>query len=166
MNSTSGSVRALLLWRLGFSSHSSPFSVDLRFFVSLYRSKAFCLISSALLLSSFNVLDCVSVINFNKHVLKKRWGVCPGGTHHNGLKREAPPKQGIFFRLQVYEREGILLVEVYERVGTSVIWVCEMASRVTNEFYGFIKSRKRSICVISSILKDTSFKAVKRGAKF
>ena len=41
MNSTSGSVRALLLWRLGFSSHSSPFSVDLRFFVSLYRSKAF-----------------------------------------------------------------------------------------------------------------------------
>ena len=41
-----------------------------------------------------------------------------------------------------------------------------MASRITNEFYGFIKSRKRSICVIGSILKDTSFKAVKRDTKF
>lgn len=60
MNSTSGSVRALLLWRFGFSSHSSPFSVDLRFFVSLYRSKAFCLMSSALLLSSYCFLDCAS----------------------------------------------------------------------------------------------------------
>ena len=35
-----------------------------------------------------------------------------------------------FFRLQVYERVGILPVEVYERVGKSVIWVGEMAQRV------------------------------------
>ena len=27
---------------------------------------------------------------------------------------------------------------------------------LTNEFYGFIKSRKRSICVIDSYLKDSS----------
>ena len=33
-------------------------------------------------------------------------------------------KGGTFFRLQVYERVGILLAEVYERVGESVIWVC------------------------------------------
>ena len=39
---------------------------------------------------------------------------------------EAPPERGIFFRLQVYERLGISLVglvEVYKRVGKSVIWV-------------------------------------------
>ena len=38
-------------------------------------------------------------------------------------------RKGIFFRLQVYERVGILLVEVYERVGKSVIWVCETVQR-------------------------------------
>ena len=42
-----------------------------------------------------------------------------GGTTYNGLYREAPPKRGTFFRLQVYERVQILLVEVYERVGES-----------------------------------------------
>ena len=40
-----------------------------------------------------------------------------GGTPYDGLYGEAPPERGIFFRLQVYERVGILLVEVYERVG-------------------------------------------------
>ena len=38
-------------------------------------------------------------------------------------------RKGFFFRLQVYERVGILLVEVYERVGKSVIWVCETVQR-------------------------------------
>ena len=42
---------------------------------------------------------------------------------------EAPPVRGIFFRLQVYERVGILLAEVYERVGKSVIWVCERTQK-------------------------------------
>ena len=40
---------------------------------------------------------------------------------------EAPPERGIFFRRQVYKRVGILLVEVYKRLGKSVIWVCERA---------------------------------------
>ena len=40
-----------------------------------------------------------------------------GDTQYNGLYGEAPPERGTFFRLQVYEREGILLVEVYESVG-------------------------------------------------
>ena len=39
---------------------------------------------------------------------------------HNGLYGEAPPERGIFFRLQVYERVEILLVELYERVEKSV----------------------------------------------
>ena len=37
-----------------------------------------------------------------------------GGTTYVGLYGEAPPERGIFFRRQVYER-----------VGKSVIWVCE-----------------------------------------
>ena len=36
---------------------------------------------------------------------------------------------GTFFRLQVYERVGILLNSVYERVGKSVNWVLERAQR-------------------------------------
>ena len=36
---------------------------------------------------------------------------------------------------------------------------------LTDEFYGFIKSRKRSIVVIDSYLKDSAFTAVKRDAR-
>ena len=54
----------------------------------------------------------------------------PGGvTPYDGPYGEAPPERGTFFRLQVYQRVGILLVEVYEMVGASVIWVCERAQR-------------------------------------
>ena len=43
-----------------------------------------------------------------------------GVTPVYGLNGEDPPKCGTFFRLQVYEKVGISLVEVYERVGRSV----------------------------------------------
>ena len=36
----------------------------------------------------------------------------PGGTRYDGLYGEAPPERGTFFRPQVYERVGILLVDV------------------------------------------------------
>ena len=36
----------------------------------------------------------------------------------------------------------------------------------TDEYCGFIKSRKRSILVIDSYLNDSAFTAVKRDAKF
>ena len=53
-----------------------------------------------------------------------------GGNPYDGLYGEARRKRGTFFRLQVYERVGILLVEVYERpVEKSVIWVSKMAQR-------------------------------------
>ena len=40
-----------------------------------------------------------------------------GSTPYNNLYGEAPPERGTFFRLQVYEREEISQVEVYEKVG-------------------------------------------------
>ena len=49
----------------------------------------------------------------------------PGDTPYDGLYGEAPAERGAFFKLQVYERVGILLVKVNERLGKSVIWVCE-----------------------------------------
>ena len=57
------------------------------------------------------------------------WGLIPrGGTPYNGLYGEAPPEMGTFLRLQGqgYERVGISLVEVCERVGRSVISVGKM----------------------------------------
>ena len=54
------------------------------------------------------------------------WSLIPrGGTPYNGLYGEAPPEMGTFLRLQGqgYEKVGISLVEVYERVGRSVISV-------------------------------------------
>ena len=44
-----------------------------------------------------------------------------GGTPYNGLYGEATPERGTFFRLQVHKRVGISQVEVYKRVGKSVI---------------------------------------------
>ena len=51
------------------------------------------------------------------------------GTPYDGLYREAPPERGTFFRLQVYERVGILLVELYKRIGKSVILVCKRTQK-------------------------------------
>ena len=51
---------------------------------------------------------------------------------------EAQPDRGIFFGLQVYERVGISLVEVYKRMGKSVIWVCEKAQKHYRVFQKFV----------------------------
>ena len=50
-----------------------------------------------------------------------------GGTPYGGLYGEAPPERGTFFRIQIHGMVGISLVEVYKRVGKSVIWPCERA---------------------------------------
>ena len=73
------------------------------------------------------------------------------GTPYDGLYGEAFLERRIFFRLQVYERLGILLVKVYKRGGV----ICHLGLRkgpkeLTDEFYGFVKSSKRSIFVIDS----------------
>ena len=48
---------------------------------------------------------------------------------YNGLYGDTPPEMGHFFRRQVYERVGILLVEVYERVRKTFISVCKNAQK-------------------------------------
>ena len=55
------------------------------------------------------------------------WIEGPGDTPDDGLYGEVPPERGIFFRLQVYDRVGISLVEVYKREGK--FWVCERAQK-------------------------------------
>ena len=43
---------------------------------------------------------------------------------------EVPPERGTMFRLQIYDRvTRISLVEVYERVGKSVISVCKRVQK-------------------------------------
>ena len=76
-----------------------------------------------------------SILNFKSvdlGLIKK-----PRGTPYNGLYGEAPPERGTFFRPQVYKRVGILLVEVYGRVGKSVILVCEKAQQLTDTLLFF-----------------------------
>ena len=70
-----------------------------------------------------------------------------GGTPYNGLYGEVPPERSTFFWLQLYERVGILLVEVYERGGNMLFWSVKGPQGLTDEFFGFVKSRKRSIVV-------------------
>ena len=47
------------------------------------------------------------------------------GTSSNVLCREVPSERGTIFRLQEYERVGVLPVEVHNSVGKTVISVCK-----------------------------------------
>ena len=51
------------------------------------------------------------------------------------------PKGVLFSGFRYNERVGILLTEVFKRVGKSVIWVFEMAQRAEKMNFDFIKSR-------------------------
>ena len=90
-----------------------------------------------------------------------------GGTPYNGLYGEAPPERGTFFRLQVYDRVEILLVEVCESVGSSVISVRKKTQKGSQIYSKAVKkSRKRSGFVIYSYFKCSAFTLVARDAKF
>ena len=85
----------------------------------------------------------------------------PGGPPYNGLYREAPPEKGTLFMLQVYEREGISVAELYEWVGKSVISAGKKAQKGQQiHFIVEKKSRKRSGFVIYSYFKDTALKGM------
>ena len=52
------------------------------------------------------------------------------GTSYNGLYCKALPKRGtVSSRLQVYERVGISLVEVHDRVQKYLIFVCKWVQK-------------------------------------
>ena len=53
----------------------------------------------------------------------------PRYTPYDGLYGEAPPDRVFFFRLQVDDGVEISLVEVFKRVGKSVICVCKRAQK-------------------------------------
>ena len=84
--------------------------------------------------------DILSIRAFSDHVIRHilyyvyaqdfQPGVGGGGsTPYDGLYGEAPPERGIFLRSRVYERVRNSLLEVYKRVGKSVIWVCDRAQK-------------------------------------
>ena len=56
--------------------------------------------------------------------------------------RGGSAQKGTFFRLQVYERIGILLLEVYERVGKFVVAVCEWIKKGYQEIFKAVKKTK------------------------
>ena len=67
------------------------------------------------------------------------------GTPYNGLYGESPPERNSSFRLQVYERVGISLVEVCKRVGRvgkPVIMVCKKVQNGYQMNFIALKSRK------------------------
>ena len=84
-------------------------------------------ISKLLLSCLFKALPLAQSNSFKVHAVVyyffsgRGWGggeeVARKGTPYNGLYGESPPEMGTCYQLQVTERVGISLVEVYERVG-------------------------------------------------
>ena len=64
-------------------------------------------------------------------------------------------------------RVGISLVEVYERVGKSVISVCKKVSQKTDAFYGCQKVEEMFLfCNLFIILKTVHLQKLQRDTKF
>ena len=88
----------------------------------------------------------------------------PGGTPYHGLYGEASPGKDTFFRTRVHKRVGISIVEVYERVGKSVVLVCNNGYQM--HFCQQNSSKKRSAFVSYSYFKNRAVTLVKRDVKF
>ena len=86
--------------------------------------------------------------------------ILPGGEGYS-LQYPIPPERGTNFRLQVYERVGILLVEVHEIKGEgnlSFRWKKRPKRAIKQiHFMAVKKPRKHSGFVIHSYLKDVTF---------
>ena len=89
-------------------------------------------------------LCCAELITINGP-FPKLWPVhARVGTLYNGIYVEALLERGTFFRLQVYERVGISLVDVYETVGKSFHSVIRPKRATRCAFYGCEMLTKRS----------------------
>ena len=62
-------------------------------------------------------------------------------TCHGGFYWEASPERSTFFRLQVYKRVEISVVEVYKREEICHLGLEKSPKGLTDEFYG-LKSRE------------------------
>ena len=84
-----------------------------------------------------------------------------------GLCGKAQRERGTFFTIKVYKTVGISLVEVYERVGKSVISVCKSCQKGYRMYFMAVKkSQKRSGFVMYSYFEDSALTAVESVAKF
>ena len=79
--------------------------------VQLYQAKV---LPQRFYLNGNTILDCI-------HRMTKCLSITWSKSPYNGLYGESVPERGTFFRLQVYERVGISLVEVHKRLGKPVI---------------------------------------------
>ena len=77
-----------------------------------------------------------------------------------------PCTKGYLLGRQVNERVEISLVEVYKRVGKSVILVIKRIKGATMHSIAVEKLRNRSGFVIYSYLKNGAFAAVTRASEF
>ena len=89
-----------------------------------------------------------------------------GGTPYDGLYKEDPPERCTLIRLQVYERVGISLVEIYEKERKSLILVCERVQKGQQMNLWLYKVEKTFYFVTDYYLKDSAFTTVKRDAMF
>ena len=74
--------------------------------VQLYQAKV---LPQRFYLNGNTILDCI-------HRMTKCLSITWSKSPYNGLYGESVPERGTFFRLQVYERVGISLVEVHKRL--------------------------------------------------
>ena len=89
---------------------------------------------------------------------RPRRGVLPIMAKTRRLRPKGVPLSGF--------RVGISLVEVYKRVGKSVILVCEKAQRANRCILLVWKSWKNVLVCDLFILKDNAFTAVKKNARY
>ena len=89
----------------------------------------------------------IIIYNDNDQHIWARWG-----TPYDGPYREAPSERGIFFRLQVYEKVGISLDEVYKK-GREIchLGLWKGPKRANRWILWLYKSRKGPIFVTDSI---------------
>ena len=98
-----------------------------------------------------------------------RWDFGKGVRDPGGLWwpiREAPPERVSFSGFRYMKGKGCYSLKYIKWSGICHLGLWKGPKGITDEFYGFLKSRKRCTLVIDSYLKDNAITAVKRDAMF